>query len=211
MTFAKERLGGVCDGVAAIVATLLVIELKVPFNEGEALGLADFREQAHLLVAWVISFTMVGVIWYEQHLSFAHASRMDTAFIVAALAQLAALSLVPFGSSLVGLYPTDIEAALAFTVVMFVNGMIVALQSFMIARRTHLQRSPAARAMAVRGRLQVAVYTGVALLSALVAVLHVPLSGVLAWLASPILLGLRPAARPDAAEHQPVAAARNPS
>ena len=186
-----------CDGVAAITATLLVIDLKVPFGDADVLNLTALHEQAHLLLAWAISFLMVGVVWYEQHLVFANSARLDTPFIVVAMVQLAFLSLIPFGSALIGGYPTSLVAAFAFTAIMFLNGMMVAIQSFMLADRRHLQRGPEARGLAERGRLQLATYAGVAMFSILVAALHVPLTGILAWGLSPFLLKLHKAGAPE--------------
>lgn len=187
LTFSKDRLGAVCDGVAAITATLLVIDLKVPFGDEGSLLWSDLAEQAHLLLAWAISFLMVGVIWYEQHFVFAHSARLDTAFIVAALCQLAFLSLIPFASSMIGLHLDSLVAALVFTAVMTINGFVVALQSFILARRAHLHASPTARRLAERATMQLVAYSLIALFSVAVAIVHMPLTGIVAWLMSPLI------------------------
>ncbi|MFC4019968.1 TMEM175 family protein [Micromonospora sp. GCM10011542] len=61
-----ERLTAFSDGVFAIVITLLVLELRVPeYHEGGLL--AALRGENASYLAFVVSFTYVGVIWLNHH------------------------------------------------------------------------------------------------------------------------------------------------
>lgn len=189
VTFGTDRLSALCDGVVAITATLLVIDLKVPIDSAhDAVTWEALRGQAHLLLSWTISFVMVGVIWYEQHYVFAHSARTDPLFILITFLQLAAISLIPFGSNMVGSNPADVPAALVFAGIMTANGLLIALNGALLSSRAHLHRSPEAAHLRYRAVLQAATYAAMAVFSIAMAILHHPLAGVAAWIVSPFLL-----------------------
>ncbi|MEW2382764.1 TMEM175 family protein [Micromonospora sp. NPDC047707] len=60
------RLAAFSDGVFAIVITLLVLELRVPeYHQGELL--ASLGKEAPSLLAFVVSFIYIGVLWLNHH------------------------------------------------------------------------------------------------------------------------------------------------
>lgn len=188
-TFGTERLGALSDGVIAIGATLLVIELKIEPLAGEAtLDWARVADHAPEVLGWAISFVMIGVIWFEQHYALAHAARSDVAVIVATLAQLALVSLIPFASSLVGEFPTSPHAATVFSVVVMANGLALAAGSFLIAQRPHLHGRPEAATLDRHALYQLVAYPATAALTIALAYAHHTLIGIAAWLVSPLAL-----------------------
>ena len=56
----KERVGAISDGVIAVAATLLVLELKVP--EGAIENSEVLLHWFRLGTAWLISFMMIAAV-----------------------------------------------------------------------------------------------------------------------------------------------------
>ena len=85
--------------------TLLVIELKLPdvnaIQSSDALitALADLLPKA---IAWVISFFVLAFFWVGHHRAFAYVRKADAKLVGLNLAQLAAVSLMPFSCALIG-------------------------------------------------------------------------------------------------------------
>jgi uncharacterized membrane protein len=99
------RLAELSDGVFSIAMTLLVLELHAPataaINSHEQL-LAALLEIAPKLAAWGMSFLTLGIFWVAQSTqieSLAHSNR-DQSWLH--LAFLAAVSLVPFTTAVMG-------------------------------------------------------------------------------------------------------------
>lgn len=186
--FGIERLAALSDGVVAIAITLLILELKIPqVNEGQSL-LAHLLEQRPEFIGWLISFVMIGVIWYDQHVVFSHVRGCDTALITINLAQLCFVSLLPFVSALVGDFPNDPGAVLAFSLVMVLNTMTMAANSAYVARRPVLHARGEAPMLRYRALFHLATGPFAALAAVAAAHLHHPLTGVAAWLIKPALV-----------------------
>ena len=89
------RLEAFSDGVLAIAATLLVLDLRVP--EFDAGGL--LHDLVHLwgaYIAYVSSFLYIGVIWLNHHNAFTRIDRMDSGLQWANLSLLFTTALLPF-------------------------------------------------------------------------------------------------------------------
>lgn len=188
----KERVGALSDGVIAIAATLLVLDLAVP--EGDAMTHEVVLHWLRVFAGWIISFTMIAILWFDNHFLMAQTTRWTVRLAQLTFLQLALVSLIPFAANLITDYPRDIAAALAFDVIMLANGLVSAYASGHIARSPDLHVGPhVAAAMEDRARFQTILYIVIALLGALGAWLHHPFLGVLLWIFSPLALNyLRP-------------------
>jgi uncharacterized membrane protein len=106
----KSRLEAFSDGVFAIAATLLVLELQVP-----RVGSGPLWPQ--LLAAWpsyavyVVSFLTIGIIWVNHHALFALIRQVDRPILFLNLLLLMMVSLVPFPTALLGEWITDEQEA----------------------------------------------------------------------------------------------------
>ncbi|MCZ2110310.1 MAG: TMEM175 family protein [Dehalococcoidia bacterium] len=94
----KGRIEAFSDGVLAILITIMVLELRTPGGE----HLSDLRPLVPVLIAYVLSFMMVGIYWVNHHHLFQVVERIDGRVLWANLFLLFALSLVPFGTAWVG-------------------------------------------------------------------------------------------------------------
>lgn len=106
--FTRSRVEAVCDGIFAIILTLLVLEIKVPHIEEPD----SVRELLHALqtllpkfIAWVISFFTVAVIWVNHHRIFESIKQLDNTFFWLNANLLLWISFYPFSTALMGDYP----------------------------------------------------------------------------------------------------------
>jgi uncharacterized membrane protein len=98
-----SRTEAFSDGVFAIAATLLVLELKVP--QVEPGGLADA-----LLGNWpsyatyVVSFLVIGIIWVNHHAVMERTRKVNRPLLFLNLMFLMAVALIPFPTALLADY-----------------------------------------------------------------------------------------------------------
>lgn len=185
-----ERLSALFDGVIAIAITLLVLELKLPEVQGDGVEILlrdALKEQIPEIIAWFISFIMIARIWQEQHIIWVYISRCDRWSIILTFFLLAACSLIPFGSNLVGKYPNSPFVVLIFSVLMVVNGLLVASLAAYAIRNDHLHRE--------RGQVKVLqnrviyltpVIPIIGVLAVFLAYKQHPLIGLSMWLIEPL-------------------------
>lgn len=88
----KSRLEAFSDGVIAILITIMVLELKVPHEE----GLDALRPLLPIFLSYVLSFLYVGIYWNNHHHMFQAVERVNGSVLWANLHLLFWLSLFPF-------------------------------------------------------------------------------------------------------------------
>ena len=88
----KGRLEAFTDGVIAIIITIMVLELKVP----EGADLEALKPALPVFLAYVLSFTNVGLVWNNHHHVLHATRRVNGAVLWANLFLLFWLSLLPF-------------------------------------------------------------------------------------------------------------------
>ena len=91
------------DGVFAIAATLLVLELGVHAVKGQRLG----PELGHIwpsYLAFVTSFVVIGIIWINHHHTVSLIGRVDRTFLFINNLLLMTIAFLPFPTKLVAQY-----------------------------------------------------------------------------------------------------------
>ena len=86
------RLEAFTDGVIAIVITIMVLDMKVP----QGSGFAALRAGTPILLAYVLSYVNVGIIWNNHHHMLHATERVDGKVLWANLFLLFWISLMPF-------------------------------------------------------------------------------------------------------------------
>jgi uncharacterized membrane protein len=186
----KERVAALFDGIVAITATLLILNLDVTAS-GHELSFGDLRAILPELAHWAVSFVMVGVIWVEFHFVFAHTKHWDSGLLLVTFAQIAAISLVPFAAELVGDHAGSTLATLVFSAVMGTNGLLVAANIYILRRKTHLHVDEATEhRLRRRGHAQALIYAACIPLALIAAMLGDSTVSVLAWIACPLALAI---------------------
>ena len=87
-----SRLEAFSDGVIAVIITIMVLEFKVPREEGVA-GLITILPT---LVVYLLSFAFTGIYWINHHHLVDRLKRVDTLILWANLGLHFCLSLLPF-------------------------------------------------------------------------------------------------------------------
>jgi uncharacterized membrane protein len=100
----SARLEAFSDGVLAIAATLLVLELHVP-NVGDDLA-ATLLAQWPSYAAYVVSFATIGIIWVNHHALFANVRQVDRRLLFLNLLLLMVVSVIPFPTAILGRFVT---------------------------------------------------------------------------------------------------------
>jgi uncharacterized membrane protein len=186
----KERVAALFDGIVAITATLLILNIDVT-TTGPELTFEDLRAILPEIAHWAVSFVMVGVIWSEFHFVFAHSQRWDGGLLFVTFAQIGAISLIPFAAELVGDHSGSVLAALVFSGVVGANGLLVSANIYILQRKTHLHADEmAGHRLGRRGYAQTLIYALCIPLSLFAAMLGDSTLSVLAWIACPLALAI---------------------
>ena len=119
------RLEAFSDGVIAVIITIMVLELKVPHQN----GLAGLRAILPTLAVYALSFTFTGIYWINHHHLVHRTEEADQAILYANLAFLFSLSLLPFFTAY--LIEKHIDS---FSVALYAVSMVVTGFSFLLLR-----------------------------------------------------------------------------
>jgi TMEM175 potassium channel family protein len=87
-----NRLEAFADGVFAIAATLLIIEVQLP-GENVGQGLRDIWPS---YFAYALSFLSIGIMWVNHHVVLSFVREADRAFLFINLFLLMAIAFLPF-------------------------------------------------------------------------------------------------------------------
>ena len=151
-----SRLEAFSDGVFAIAATLLVLELRVPSDSSDLAGALARVWPAY--AAYLVSFLTIGIIWVNHHSLLAHCRRVDRRFLYLNLLLLIAVGIVPFPTALVGQYILSETGATPALVVYGLGAVLIAIAfTGVFLYATHDERlvgdDAAARRVREEGRL----------------------------------------------------------
>jgi len=151
----KGRLEAFSDGVFAILLTILVLDLKVP----RGAGLADLGPLLPTFLAYVLSFTNLGIYWNNHHHMLHATTRVDGRILWANLHLLFWLSLFPFVTGWMGDHHLAPVPTAVYGAVSLCAGMAYyALQSAIIADEGPSSRLALAVGRDVKGKISPLAY-----------------------------------------------------
>jgi uncharacterized membrane protein len=123
--YPTTRLEAFSDGVLAVIITIMVLELKVPHQD----GLAGLLSIAPTLFIYLLSFTFTSIYWVNHHHLVRRVVECDHRVLYANLSFLFAASLLPFFTSYVIEKNSD-----AFSVALYAASMIFTASCFFLLR-----------------------------------------------------------------------------
>jgi uncharacterized membrane protein len=118
------RLHALIDGVFAIALTLLVLDLPKP-NDSTRL-VHDLAHQWPSYVAYLVSFTTIGVLWIEHHGMMSAVRSINRRFLERTLIFLLFVSIIPWPTALAASYADTDQArpaAILYATVMMLMGL----------------------------------------------------------------------------------------
>ena len=95
------RIQAFSDGVIAIIITIMVLELQVPHEA----TLAALLHLSPVLLSYLLSFVVVAIMWVNHHHLMHRAKRASARVLWSNNILLFWMSLIPFVTRYIGLYP----------------------------------------------------------------------------------------------------------
>jgi uncharacterized membrane protein len=105
----KARFEAFSDGVFAFAITLLILGIALPPFKNPPTESELAHELLRLwpnLVAYALSFAVIGIMWQNHHAIFRLVTRVDRATVFLNLGLLGMTVFIPFATSTLGAYPT---------------------------------------------------------------------------------------------------------
>jgi uncharacterized membrane protein len=111
---AKQRLEALSDGIFAIAFTFLVLPMLETLPHARTLDAALLNELGARSIGFGVGFVSLGLLWVGHFSEARHLVRSDRLHIWIKLGFLFCVSLVPVGAGLLGAFPREAVAVLAF-------------------------------------------------------------------------------------------------
>lgn len=147
-----NRLEAFADGVFAIAATLLILNVDTQIGGSGDLG-AQLRHAWPSYIGYAVSFLTIGIMWVQHHSVMAQLDRVDRTFLMLNVLLLMCIAFVPFPTRLAAEHARDHGAkvaALAYGGTLTVTAIFFNGVWFYAAGRRRLLR-PDADPRVVRG------------------------------------------------------------
>jgi len=129
-----SRLEAFSDGVIAVIITIMVLELKVPGKDVS--NLAGVREDAPLLLVYLLSFVQTGIYWVNHHYLVDDVEQVTHGILWSNLALLFTLSLIPWATNWVALRGISSFSVALYCIVCQLPALTWLLLSTLICRRS---------------------------------------------------------------------------
>ena len=125
----KNRLESLTDGIFAFAMTLLVTSLILP----RSAFVTDTAFQALVSLIpdfyhYIIAFFVLAAFWTAHHLQFSNLKFVDRNFMSLSIVGLFFVTLIPFTTSFIGDYDSDVVATLTFEASLLILGLVFTLQ-----------------------------------------------------------------------------------
>jgi uncharacterized membrane protein len=126
----NDRMEFFSDGVFAITITLLVLEIKVPDIPAELVAQQLSHDLLHLLpkiLGHVMSFIVLGIFWIAHHNVYMYIKRHDHVLLWLNTLFLMCIASLPFPTGLLGHYPDQQIAVVAYAGTLMATGIFLDL------------------------------------------------------------------------------------
>ena len=135
-----SRIVAFSDGVFAIAITLLALAIEVPEDLPAGTTVAELIEnQSGDVLAYAISFAVVGKLWLAHHRFFSAVERFDSVLMGMNILYLAWIALVPVASEILGDYGDNSAGVITYASIMAAVSITFVIQ-IMYAYRNGLIR-----------------------------------------------------------------------
>jgi len=136
----KDRVTTLVDAIYAFAMTLLVVTIDIPSKYEHVKVAAPVHDIITSvlpdLIHYFIAFTILAILWYFHHEQFRHLTGLNRPLLVATMASLMFVCLIPFSTNVAGDYPYDRLGAVIFELNIFVIGLVTLCQWYYIRNRS---------------------------------------------------------------------------
>jgi uncharacterized membrane protein len=182
----KSRLEAFSDGVFAIVITLLILDIRFPEVDYSQFGTILVTLLPRIL-AYVMSFIIIGVYWVTHHNSMQAMRKTDRSFLWLNILLLLCISFIPFPTSLLGRYPFQAWPIIIYGITLIVCNAVGYLMIVYVWYHPHLA-VPEFSKTYLRSHTPVYVFVNVLYLCAILSAHLLPLLSYLIYVAVVIFL-----------------------
>lgn len=162
------RIEAFSDGVIAIIITVMVFDLKLlSVPTADNLG-AEMLKLLPKAISYLVSFVMIGVMWVNHHQLFHQVRHGDRRLLWYNLLLLFWMSLIPFGTNLIGANPMLWQASSLYALVFFMCALAFMLLRGYVVKREMLHEGIQRRAherVQRKNRITLGIYFGAAALA----------------------------------------------
>ena len=191
------------DGVFAISMTLLAFQIQPPaLTKGDVhrLLVHDLAKMSDVYWVYVLSFTVIGLLWLVHHRLFRHIDRADEVLMAVNLFFLMVVAAIPFPSAVLGRYGNERVSVVLYAATMSLAAWLLTALTIVVKRRNLLGPSGSEEGLR-QGRWRAATTATVFALSIPIAFVATSIAP-LTWMATLLvrflpLPGLRKAARSE--------------
>jgi uncharacterized membrane protein len=184
-----SRIVAFSDGVFAIAITLLVLNLRIPANIPGDQVFDALRDQDGNLLAYGLSFAVIGRLWMVHHRFFGEVTHFDDRLMSLNIAYLAFVVLIPFTSEILGDHGNTTAGVIIYATNLVVLNAVGATM-FFYAGRSGMTRDGFQRYIGRPLRMRSLSISAVFALSIPVAIVS-PTISILMWVFSIFLPGER--------------------
>jgi uncharacterized membrane protein len=141
------RLETFSDGVFAIAATLLILEVNIPHPLHQSLG-QELLDLWPSYLAYATSFITIGIIWVNHHAIFQLIERTDRTLLFVNTFFLLDIAFIPFPTKLVAEFlrsPDERDAVLAYDLTLLLMALLFQVLWFYPSRGRRLIAADAPR------------------------------------------------------------------
>ncbi len=110
----KDRIIALTDGIVAIAATIMVLELKIP----KIITLDSLLSQIPILYSYIISFALIYLAWRSHHNAFEKAEIINSKIFILNGIWLFFITLIPFATGLIGHAPRETLSSAIYSIVL---------------------------------------------------------------------------------------------
>lgn len=117
----SERLETFSDGVIAIIITILVLEIKLEEIPTERNIWEVLIKLIPKFASYILSFIMIAILWLNHHQVFHQIKKVDNNILWLNIHLLFWMSIIPFGTDLVGEAPLLWQGSFFYALIFFMN------------------------------------------------------------------------------------------
>ena len=123
-----SRIEAFSDDVFAVAATLLIFSLNPPAIAAVVVTNGMLSQQVFDLwpkmLAYVISFLVIGIFWMGHHIMFHYIRRGNRTFAWLNVVLLTCVCFIPFAAALIGSYPRQEVSILVYGFTLTISGLM---------------------------------------------------------------------------------------